>query len=75
MDSAGMIARGFRTSQCGQTIHPSSIGSKLSVFEEFALHELWFEPVYEIRELQAPKRLCLRLALEHPYASLDLPLA
>jgi hypothetical protein len=75
MDSASMSAGRLRTCQCSQTACASSIGLKLSVFEGFALLELWLEPVDRLRELQAPERLYLLLVLVHPYAGLDLLLA
>jgi hypothetical protein len=63
-----MGAQRLHTCQCGQTARASSIGSKFSVFDGFALLELGLEPIDGLRELQGPERLCLLLVLEDPYA-------
>jgi hypothetical protein len=72
VDNAGMSTGRFRTSKCGETAHPSSIGTQLRVLKGFALHELWLEQVDGVWEPQGPERRRFLPALQHAQAGLDL---
>jgi hypothetical protein len=72
VDVAGMSAGRLRTSKCGETARPSSIGLQLWDLEGFALHELWLEPVDGVWETQGPEKRRFLPAHQHPQTGLDL---